>query len=212
MVPGREENLYVLLRLLWHPSRSQHPHLPPVRQPPTGVRQPAAVVKGPSSGLPIILILVFIGGFFLLAVVGILAAILIPNFLDALQKAKQKRTVAEIRRVGTAVVSYMTDGNGALPVAQDLEELRPVLVPRYLQSLPVSDGWKRPFWYSCWKESSKAAGCDHFRIVSGGQDGKLSSEDLSQYVQGPFEPTDYDQDIVFGDGLFLRYPLPGGQR
>ncbi len=160
------------------------PTCPRCGNPPGGVRQPTAVVKGPSSGLPLILILVFIGGFFLLAVVGIIAALLIPNFLDALQKAKQKRTVADVRVVGTAVVSYMTDENGALPPAQDLEELRPVLVPKYIQSLPVSDGWKRPLRYSCWQESPEAAGCDHFRIVSGGRDGKLSSEDLSQYVAG----------------------------
>ena len=29
------------------------------------------------------------------AIIGIIAALLIPNFLDALQKAKQKRTVAD---------------------------------------------------------------------------------------------------------------------
>ena len=31
------------------------------------------------------------------AIIGIIAALLIPNFLDALQKAKQKRTVADMR-------------------------------------------------------------------------------------------------------------------
>ena len=31
------------------------------------------------------------------AIIGIIAAILIPNLLDALQKAKQKRTVGDIR-------------------------------------------------------------------------------------------------------------------
>src|SRR4030095_8835199 len=43
------------------------------------------------------------------AIIGIIAALLIPNFLDALQKAKQKRTVADLRNVGTAEMSWLTD-------------------------------------------------------------------------------------------------------
>ena len=44
-----------------------------------------------------------------IAIIGIIAAILIPNLLDALQKAKQKRTVADLRDTGTAWMSWLTD-------------------------------------------------------------------------------------------------------
>ena len=47
------------------------------------------------------------------AIIGIIAALLIPNFLDALQKAKQKRTVADMRNTGTAMFSWLTDQVGA---------------------------------------------------------------------------------------------------
>ena len=47
------------------------------------------------------------------AIIGIIAALLIPNFLDALQKAKQKRTVADMRNAGTAMFSWLTDQVGA---------------------------------------------------------------------------------------------------
>src|SRR5437868_13863109 len=47
------------------------------------------------------------------AIIGIIAALLIPNFLDALQKAKQKRTVADVRNAGTAVFSWLTYQVGA---------------------------------------------------------------------------------------------------
>ncbi|MGB3563967.1 MAG: prepilin-type N-terminal cleavage/methylation domain-containing protein, partial [Thermoanaerobaculia bacterium] len=47
------------------------------------------------------------------AIIGIIAAILIPNLLDALQKAKQKRTVGDIRSIGTAWFSWLTDQVGA---------------------------------------------------------------------------------------------------
>lgn len=184
------------------------PTCPRCGNPPSRVRQPAAVVKGP-SGLPLLIILI-VGGFFLLAVVGIIAAILIPNYLEVLQVAKQKRTVAEMRGVGAAIVSYAADNNGSLPPGQSLEEMRSALVPKYVPSVPTVDGWNRPFRYSCWRESPGTAGCDRFRIASGGRDGVLESEDLSAYEPGTFEPTDYDRDIVLGDGVFLRYPLSGG--
>ena len=47
------------------------------------------------------------------AIIGIIAAILIPNLLDALQKAKQKRTVGDIRAIGTAWFSWLIDQVGA---------------------------------------------------------------------------------------------------
>ena len=52
------------------------------------------------------------------AIIGIIAAILIPNLLDALQKAKQKRTVGDIRNVGSAWFSWLQDQNGAAAAGQ----------------------------------------------------------------------------------------------
>ena len=43
------------------------------------------------------------------AIIGIIAAILIPNLIDALQKSKQKRTMADMRNTGTAWTSWLTD-------------------------------------------------------------------------------------------------------
>ena len=43
------------------------------------------------------------------AIIGIIAAILIPNLLDALQKSKQRATMAQMRSVGQAWFSWLTD-------------------------------------------------------------------------------------------------------
>ena len=64
------------------------------------------------------------------AIIGIIAALLIPNFLDALQKAKQKRTVADkkphnlVLQVNTNVPAMMNLAlNNATNVAQYYKDL-----------------------------------------------------------------------------------------
>ncbi len=43
------------------------------------------------------------------AIIGIVAAIAIPNLLTAVLKSKQKSTMGDMKSIGTAVDSYMTD-------------------------------------------------------------------------------------------------------
>ena len=95
-----------------------------------------------------------------IAIIGILAAILIPNLLDAMEKAKQKRTVAEMRITGTAMFAWLSDEVGAAAAgaavtnvdmsqykAIDQSALRDLLTPQYIQSIPTLDGWKTQYQY-----------------------------------------------------------------
>ncbi|NIM01008.1 MAG: prepilin-type N-terminal cleavage/methylation domain-containing protein, partial [Acidobacteria bacterium] len=43
------------------------------------------------------------------AIIGIIAAIAIPNLLNAIDRGKQKRTMADLRSIGTAVEEYSVD-------------------------------------------------------------------------------------------------------
>src|SRR5664279_5662549 len=45
------------------------------------------------------------------AIIGIIVAIAIPNLLNAIQRAKQKRTMADMRSAGTAAEAYAVDFN-----------------------------------------------------------------------------------------------------
>src|SRR5437660_10789719 len=45
------------------------------------------------------------------AIIGILAAIAIPNLLTAMQRSKQKRTMADMRTIATAWEARATDLN-----------------------------------------------------------------------------------------------------
>ena len=154
------------------------------------------------------------------AIIGIIAAILIPNLIDALQKAKQKRTMADERNTGTAWLSWVTDqvsaaaaGGGAttwdgskydVPVTNLRQTLHPTETFFYMSEIPTLDGWKNSFAYA-W--SGDPLGAQVIAIGSGGRDGRDNPIDLtSTYDIGNFTPTDYDQDIVWADGFFVRWP------
>ena len=51
-----------------------------------------------------------------IAIIGILAAIAIPNLLNAVQRGKQKRTMVDMRALATAVEAYHVD-NSIFPTA-----------------------------------------------------------------------------------------------
>lgn len=149
------------------------------------------------------------------AIIGIIAALLIPNFLDALQKAKQKRTVADERNLGTAMMSYITDEASAAAAGQSTwdvsdyqgggfvtghTELESILTTRYIQLVPQFDGWGNQYSYGL--ETVSVLSANIMYIISGGRDGSATTT----YTSGAFAPTDYDQDIVWADGFFVRWP------
>jgi general secretion pathway protein G len=154
------------------------------------------------------------------AIIGVIAAILIPNLLDSLQKSKQKRTMVDMREIGSAWFSWLTDQIGAASAGQgqgtwDFEDLGTTLTAAelqtslyinenmfYIRSVPTRDGWGRDydFRYSGSPLADKTLG-----IRSRGRDG-AEGPGNSPYNIGPFVATDYDQDIVWSDGLFIRYP------
>jgi type II secretory pathway pseudopilin PulG len=162
--------------------------------------------KKGSSG-PIIAVVLGCGCLGAIAVVGILAAILVPNFLDALHRGRQKRTMGELRELGVSLASYATDSETlSYPQAASPEELTSRLVPDYLAAVPAADGWGHPIRYACWQEDPGHEGCDTFRLASAGRDGRFEREDLRDYGGEAFAPTDYDRDIVFALSGFIQYP------
>ena len=151
------------------------------------------------------------------AIIGIIAAILIPNLIDALQKAKQKRTMADMRNVGTAWMSWVTDVVSGAAAGQTnsfdgskytaithanlFQTLKPTNTFFYLNELPATDGWKHSYAYGY---SGNALDSQVIAIASGGRDGALSA--IPSVITGPFTPTKYDEDIVWADGFFVRWP------
>jgi type II secretion system protein G len=149
------------------------------------------------------------------AIIGIIASMLIPNMLDAMQKAKQKRTMADMRITGGAMFSWLTDQVGAAAAGgastqinltsygsqKTVASLVTILVPNYLQDIPIKDGWKSPYDY--YLNTANPHSQNVMLIRSRGRD---SQPDASDYTVTSFEPTDYDRDVIWADGFMVRWP------
>src|SRR5213080_62883 len=86
------------------------------------------------------------------AIIGILAAIAIPNLLSALQRSRQKRSMADMRTIATAWAARLTDTNkynaaAAFPTVSVPVDtvLTKYLSPTYVRNFPLYDGWSHLF-------------------------------------------------------------------
>jgi general secretion pathway protein G len=154
-----------------------------------------------------------------IAIIGIIASMMIPNLIDAMQKTKQKRTIADMRITGTALFSWLTDEVGAAAAGQvnsnvvlasygspkSVAVLESLLIPNYLQVVPPRDGWKYPYEYYVKTEDPHARTV--MLIRSHGRNNAFEAS--SDYTVTSFDPTDYDQDIVWADGFMVRWPQKG---
>jgi general secretion pathway protein G len=128
------------------------------------------------------------------AIIGIIAAIAIPNLLNAIDRSKQKRTMADMRSVGTACEEYSIDNN-FYPVQTtqgDVSGIAANLTPTYIKVVPTVDGWNWNIQYG------SAAGGSGYTVRSLGKDGTKNGN--SGQTQ------DFNCDIVFQVGQFVAYP------
>ena len=139
------------------------------------------------------------------AIIGILAAIAIPNLLTALQRSRQKRSMADMRTIATAWEARATDTNGynaagaqiSWPAISDpVTVLGTMLAPTYIKKFPEYDGWGSHF----------QVGYDsrNYAIASYGADQAVSYSGTT--AAGPITTGDFDCDIIFSLGNFVVYP------
>ena len=129
------------------------------------------------------------------AIIGIIAAIAIPNLLSAIQRSKQKRTMSDMRSLGTGLGSYQVDYNGYATGA--IQTAWNYLDPNYIVNPPTKDGWRTQFEYTY--GGVGATFCTSYTLRSYGKN--LSS---NPYIN---ELTKYfDCDIFYNDGQFVQSP------
>ena len=154
------------------------------------------------------------------AIIGILAALLIPNALSAIQKAKQKGTMKDMNSLASAITDYITD-NGIAPSAEggsitgDTDFIQ-ALQPFYMKVIPVFDQWRNPL--SVWTGSAdpgytniSCTALDDFVIASVGRNG--IQDDFNYDPTSPessyFRITgmsSFNQDLVIWNGSWVHAP------
>ncbi|MEA2343144.1 MAG: ral secretion pathway protein [Thermoanaerobaculia bacterium] len=145
------------------------------------------------------------------AIIGIIASIAIPNLLVAMQRAKQRRTMVDIRNMATAWESRNSEAsrynaagqaNGVEGADQPITaaNLQSMLEPTYIRVVPKIDGWGVAYQMYTNKAYGAAAKANVYAILSAGKDGVIESDPTT----GPF--TNFDCDIVYSNGVFLSYP------
>jgi len=127
------------------------------------------------------------------AIIGIIAAIAIPNLLNAIHRGRQKRTMADMRTVATAVGAYATDMNW-YPRGITGNAFAAHISPHYIKKVPPNDGWG--IGYNGYTD---AAG-DHYTIQSYGKRG------VNDGCSAGVETSIFDCDICHSDGMFEQWP------
>ncbi|MDX9866842.1 MAG: type II secretion system protein GspG [Kiritimatiellia bacterium] len=102
-------------------------------------------------------------------ILGILAAVVIPNVIGHDEEARRQATRTSITAIEQAVQIFAMRHNGKLP--DQLEELTVGTddAPGLLKEGAINDSWGTPFTYT--KTGKK------FKIVSAGPDGEVGTED-----------------------------------
>jgi type II secretion system protein G len=156
-------------------------------------------MKKRESGFTLIELLIVI------AIIGILAAIAIPNLLNAVQRGKQKRTMSDMRALATAIEAYAVDNN-VYPAATCNPGLFTAgtenalatdsftnLSPTYIAQPPKTDGWGHFMKYALGPNNND------YRVRSSGRD----ATDQALFCG---TTTNFNDDIVYADGTFIQWP------
>ena len=145
------------------------------------------------------------------AIIGIVAAIAIPNLLDAMNRARFKATQGDIRSVGEGVESYRVDNRGRVPLsaagatgAAGFAAMAVIInAEDYIKNPPVEDGWGIPLTYDVWPATSR-----DYTIASPGSDEDMQGMDAT--IQVPYdaamvvarESRNWTCNIAFQNGQF----------
>lgn len=120
------------------------------------------------------------------AIIGIIAAIAVPQLMNAMDRGRQRRSMADMRNLATANGTLRVD-TGAYGATLG------ALVPTYMQVTPAGDGWGTAWGYS--------TGADTYMITSLGSNAAAGPPPPTPWINDPYDP-----DITLRDGQFIQAP------
>ena len=142
-------------------------------------------------------------------IIGIIAAIAMGNYFNAVHRAKQKKTMADMRTTAVAWEARAVDvrqynAAGAftmLPASIAYPDMMTMLIPTYVREISRNDGWGFPLEFRVDQAIGGATAAAGYVIRSSARDGQYEGD---TYAGGP--TTDYDCDIVYAGGQFIAWP------
>ena len=92
----------------------------------------------------------------MLAILGVIAALVVPNLLGSQEKANIQATELSIKGYESAIKSYAIDHNGRPPAGSAQEVNAMLMKPEALDGRPLQpyldetpkDGWDQPLFYN----------------------------------------------------------------
>ncbi len=133
------------------------------------------------------------------AIIGVIAAIAIPQLFNAVQKARQNQAVADMRTVGVCLGTYAVDNDFFPRVGTTTASS---LVPHLsyaMKMVPIRDGWHFPYQYE-----TNTSGSD-YTFASYGANRLADPPHVYGFTQR------FIDDIVLSSGSFVQWP-DGKQR
>jgi prepilin-type N-terminal cleavage/methylation domain-containing protein len=154
-----------------------------------------------SSGMTILELLIVV------AIIGMISAILIPNLVSAVERSRQKRTMADMRSIASAWEARATELNGYAAAgwswpthSVSTAGLTGMLSPTYIRSIPLVDAWDGGLEAAI--SSTENTRAQVYAIRSKGKDG-IADGDAYEAIGGT---TRFECDIVFSNGAFVQFP------
>lgn len=134
------------------------------------------------------------------AIIGIIAAIAIPNLLNAINRSRQKRSMSDLRTIGTATEAYAVDWAFYPTVSEGavVSGLSTHISPVYVKKTPPADGWRYDFRVVSESRGYSIACAGRDKTWEGALDGN------NTYNRGPTNSMDCD--ILYSNGTFMSYP------
>ena len=126
------------------------------------------------------------------AIIGIIAVIAIPQLLNAIDRGKQKRTMADMRSVGTALGTYQVDNSQFVVGAIGVLDTQ-LTTGGYMGVVPNNDGWNNVYVYT--------GGISSYSLSSGGKDGGAAHS-----TDNNFDKYDFNHAITLSNGVFTSAP------
>lgn len=139
--------------------------------------------RGSDKGFTLVELIVVV------AVLGILVAIVVPALLTAIDRSRQRRSMADMVNLAKANGMYQVDAGRYVNALAALS-------PAYMQVVPGNDGWGNPFQYA------PAGNQRSYELRSLGKDGALGPAAPPAWYNAPFEP-----DIIMDTGQFTQMPV-----